>query len=248
MALFSLARARSRHAPPARLDARSITSSRKARGAATSRLMMTGAQAFRAIATRRRVQTTAGSSLESSIPASIWNAMAIYQLDDTVPRIAASAWVADSAQVIGNVELDEEASVWFGCVLRGDNEPMRIGARCNVQDGAILHSDPGYPLTLSAGVSIAHQVMLHGCSIGEGTLVGMQAVVLNGARIGKFCLVGAGALVTSGKEFPDGSMILGSPAKVVRTLSAKQIEDLKRITDHYVDNARRFRAGLRRLA
>ena len=174
--------------------------------------------------------------------------MAIYQLDQTIPRIAPSAWVADSAQVIGNVDLDEEVSVWFGCVLRGDNEPMRIGARCNVQDGAILHSDPGYPLTLAAGVSIAHQVMLHGCSIGEGTLVGMQAVVLNGARIGKSCLVGAGALVTEGKEFPEGSMILGSPAKVVRALSPEQIDGLRRISDHYVANARRFRAGLRRVA
>jgi carbonic anhydrase/acetyltransferase-like protein (isoleucine patch superfamily) len=174
--------------------------------------------------------------------------MAIYQLDQNVPRIAASAWVADSAQVIGNVDLDEEASVWFGCVLRGDNEPMRIGARCNVQDGAILHSDPGFPLTLAPGASIAHQVMLHGCSIGEGSLVGIQAVVLNGARIGKFCLVGAGALVTEGKEFPDGSMILGSPAKVVRALSPEQIDRLKRIADHYVINAQRFRTGLRKIA
>lgn len=173
--------------------------------------------------------------------------MSVYQLDQLVPRIAASAWVAESAQVIGNVELGEEASVWFGCILRGDNEVMRIGARCNVQDGAILHSDPGFPLSLEAGVSIGHQVMLHGCTIGEGSLIGIQAVVLNGARIGKNCLVGAGALVTEGKEFPDGSMILGSPAKVVRLLTPEHLASLKSAADHYVENSRRFRAGLRRV-
>lgn len=173
--------------------------------------------------------------------------MAVYQLDELIPRIAASAWVADSAQVIGNVELGEEASVWFGSILRGDNELMRIGARCNVQDGAILHSDPGFALTLEAGVSVGHQVMLHGCSIGEGSLIGIQAVVLNGARIGKNCLVGAGALVTEGKEFPDGSMILGSPAKVARFLTPEQLARVKFAADHYVANARRFRAGLRRI-
>jgi carbonic anhydrase/acetyltransferase-like protein (isoleucine patch superfamily) len=174
--------------------------------------------------------------------------MAIYQLDDTAPRIAASAWVADTAQVIGNVEIEDEASVWFGCVLRGDNETMRIGKRCNVQDGSILHSDPGMPLTLADGVSIAHQVMLHGCTIGEGSLVAIQAVVLNGARIGRNCIVGAGSVVTPGKEFPDGSMILGSPAKLVRPLRADEIDNLKRISDHYVANALRFRSGLRRLS
>ncbi len=174
--------------------------------------------------------------------------MALYQLDQSVPRVAATAWVADSAQVIGNVDLGEEASVWFGCVLRGDNELMRIGARCNIQDGAILHSDPGFALTLAEGVSVAHQVMLHGCTIGTGSLVGIQAVVLNGARIGKNCLVGAGALVTEGKEFPDGSMILGSPAKVVRALTPEQIDGLRRISEHYVKNAKRYRLGLRKLA
>ncbi len=173
--------------------------------------------------------------------------MAVYQLDQLVPRIAASAWVAESAQVIGNVELGDEASVWFGSILRGDNEVMRIGARCNVQDGAILHSDPGSPLTLEEGVSIGHQVMLHGCTIGAGSLIGIQAVVMNGARIGRNCLVGAGALVTEGKEFPDGSMILGSPAKVARLLTPQQLAGIKGAADHYVANARRFRAGLRRI-
>jgi carbonic anhydrase/acetyltransferase-like protein (isoleucine patch superfamily) len=174
--------------------------------------------------------------------------MAIYSLDQITPRIAESAWIADSAHVIGNVEIGELASVWFGCVLRADNEPMRIGARCNVQDSSILHSDPGFALTLADGVSIGHQVMLHGCSVGEGSLIGIQAVVLNGARIGRNCLVGAGALITEGKEFPDGSMILGSPAKVVRALSPEQIDGLRHIADHYVENARRFGAGLRRIA
>jgi carbonic anhydrase/acetyltransferase-like protein (isoleucine patch superfamily) len=173
--------------------------------------------------------------------------MAVYQLDLLVPRVAASAWVADSAQVIGNVELGDEASIWFGAILRGDNEPMRIGARCNVQDGAILHSDPGSPLTLEAGVSVGHQVMLHGCTVGAGSLIGIQAVVLNGARIGRNCLVGAGALVTEGKEFPEGSLILGSPAKVARLLTPQQLAGLQHATDHYVANARRFRAGLRRI-
>jgi carbonic anhydrase/acetyltransferase-like protein (isoleucine patch superfamily) len=173
--------------------------------------------------------------------------MAIYRLEQTSPRVAASAWVADSAQVIGNVELGEFASVWFGAILRGDNEPMRIGARCNVQDGAILHSDPGMPLTLHEGVSVGHQAMLHGCTVGEGSLIAIQAVVLNGARIGKNCIVGAGALVTEGKEFPDGSMIMGSPAKLVRPLAPEQIEGLKRISEHYVRNAQRFRDGLVRI-
>lgn len=173
--------------------------------------------------------------------------MAVYRLEQNAPRIAASAWVADSAQVIGNVELGEDASVWFGCVLRGDNELMRIGARCNVQDGSVLHSDPGAPLTLADGVSVGHHAMLHGCSVGAGSLIGIQAVVLNGARIGRNCLVGAGALVTEGKEFPEGSMILGSPGKVVRMLTPEQIGAVQRIADHYVENARRFATGLQRI-
>ena len=165
--------------------------------------------------------------------------MAVYQLDTLTPRVADTAWVADSAQVIGNVELAEGASIWFGAILRGDNETMRIGRNSNVQDGSMLHSDPGFPLTLGENVTIGHQVMLHGCTVGDGTLIGIKAVVLNGAKIGKNCLVGAGALVTEGKEFPDGSMILGSPAKVVRELSPEQIAGVARAAQHYVDNARR---------
>ena len=173
--------------------------------------------------------------------------MAIYRLDDETPRIAPTAWVADGAQVMGHVELEEGASVWFGCVLRGDNELLRVGPRSNIQDGSVVHSDPGFPLTLGPDVTVGHQVMLHGCTIGEGTLIGIQSVVLNGARIGAHSLVGAGSLVTEGKEFPAGSLIMGRPAKVVRALSEEEIAKLVRTATHYVENARRFRAGLVRI-
>lgn len=173
--------------------------------------------------------------------------MAIYQLDLLTPRIAASAWVADSAEVIGDVELADDASVWFGAVLRGDNEPLRIGKGSNVQDGGLLHADPGFPLTLGENVSVGHGAMLHGCSVGDGSLIGVHAVVLNGAKIGRNCLVGAGALVTEGKEFPDGSMIIGVPARVARELSPEQRAGLLRTARHYVANTRRYRAGLNRI-
>lgn len=173
--------------------------------------------------------------------------MALYRLDDHTPRIASSAWIADSAQVMGNVELQDGASIWFGSVLRGDTELLLIGRGSNVQDGSVIHSDPGFPATLGADVTVGHQVMLHGCTIGDGSLIGIQSVVLNGARIGRHCLVGAGSLVTEGKEFPDGSLIVGRPAKVVRPLTEAQIETLKQMAAHYVANALRFRAGLVRL-
>ena len=173
--------------------------------------------------------------------------MAVYQLDTLTPRIHDTAYVADSAEVIGNVELAEGASIWFGAILRGDNDVMTIGKNSNVQDGSMLHSDPGFPLTLGENVTIGHQVMLHGCTIGDGSLVGIKAVVLNGARIGKNCLVGAGALVTEGKEFPDGSMIIGSPAKVVRELTPEQIASLDASAAHYVHNAGRYKSGLQRI-
>ncbi|HOF52225.1 MAG TPA: gamma carbonic anhydrase family protein [Rhodoferax sp.] len=174
--------------------------------------------------------------------------MAIYELDTIAPRLADSAWVADSAQVMGNVELGEDASVWFGAVIRGDTEVIRIGQRSNIQDGSVLHADIGKPLTIGDDVTVGHKVMLHGCTIGDGSLVGIGAVVLNGARIGKGCIVGAGSLVTEGKEFPDGSMIMGSPAKVVRTLTPEQQQGLVMSAVHYVDNARRFKVGLHKLA
>jgi len=173
--------------------------------------------------------------------------MAIYRLGALAPRIADTAWVADSAVVIGNVALAEEASIWFGATLRGDTETLTIGRRSNVQDGSVLHADEGFPLVLGEGVTVGHQAMLHGCSVGDGSLIGIQSVILNGARIGRNCLVGAGSLVTEGKEFPDGSMIMGRPAKVVRPLTDEQIEGLKAIAVHYVENARRFRAGLRKI-
>ena len=173
--------------------------------------------------------------------------MAIYQLGDDVPRIAASAWVADSATVIGRVSLAEGASVWYGAVLRGDNDWITIGRHSNVQDGSVLHTDHGIPLTLGEGVTVGHQVMLHGCTVGDFSLIGIQTVVLNGAKIGRHCLVGAGSLVTEGKEFPDGSLIMGSPAKVVRMLTPEQIERLRWSAQHYVDNAARHRDGLKKI-
>ena len=174
--------------------------------------------------------------------------MAVYSLDGVRPQVAESAWIADSAQVMGRVDLAADVSVWFGAVLRGDTEEMRVGRGSNIQDGSVLHSDVGKPLTVGDNVTVGHQVMLHGCTIGDDSLIGIGAVVLNGARIGKGCLVGARALVTEGKEFPDGSMILGSPAKVVRALSPGELAGLRSSASHYVDNARRFRDGLVRLA
>ncbi|HSI56562.1 MAG TPA: gamma carbonic anhydrase family protein [Ideonella sp.] len=175
--------------------------------------------------------------------------MAVYQIDDFVPDIAESAWVADSAQVIGNVVMAADSSAWFGVLVRGDNsEPIRIGRGSNLQEAAVLHSDPGKPLTIGEDVTVGHKAMLHGCTIGDGSLIGIGAVVLNNARIGKNCLVGAGALVTEGKVFPDGSLIVGSPAKVARELSPEQIADLMRAAKHYVANAKRFRAGLKKVS
>ena len=174
--------------------------------------------------------------------------MAVYELDGVAPQMAESAWVADSAQVMGNVRLHEDSSVWFGAVLRGDTETITVGKGSNVQDGTVMHADHGFPLVVGERVTIGHQVMLHGCVIGDETLIGIGATVLNGAKIGKNCLVGACALVTEGKEFPDGSMIIGSPAKVVRQLTPEQIEGLRRSAAHYIENAQRYRQGLKKLA
>ena len=174
--------------------------------------------------------------------------MAVYSLDGKTPRIAASTWIAGSAQVIGDVELHDDVGIWFGAVLRGDTELLRIGRGTNIQDGSVLHADLGSPLVVGEGVTVGHQVMLHGCTIGSGSLVGIGAIVLNGAKVGKDCLVGAGALITEGKEFADGSMIIGSPAKSVRQLTLEQIEKLRQIASNYVDNARRFKSGLRQIS
>ncbi len=168
--------------------------------------------------------------------------MAIYRLGDDAPMLGERAWVDDGATVIGRVALGESSSVWTGAVLRGDNEWITLGARCNVQEGAVMHTDLGFPLTLGDGVTIGHQAMLHGCTVGAGSLIGIQAVVLNGAVIGRSCLVGAGAIVTEGKVFPDRMLILGAPAKAVRALSDDEVARLAASANHYVANAERHRA------
>ena len=165
--------------------------------------------------------------------------MAVYELDGTAPRLGDGAWVADSAQVIGAVELGDNTSVWFGVVIRGDTDTIRVGANSNIQDLSVLHADIGMPLTIGDNVTVGHQVMLHGCTIGDGSLIGIQSVVLNGAKIGRNCIVGAGSVVTEGKEFPDNSLIVGSPAKAIRTLDAEQIAKFQAIPQHYVENALR---------
>lgn len=173
--------------------------------------------------------------------------MAIYRFEQHDPVVPASAWIAESASVIGRVELGEDTSVWYGATVRADNDRVVLGARCNVQEHSVLHTDAGIQLVIGSDVTIGHQAMLHGCSIGDGSLIGIQAVVLNGARIGRHCLVGAGALVTEGKEFPEGSLIMGSPARVVRSLDPAQIERLLGSARHYVEQARRHRAGCARI-
>ena len=174
--------------------------------------------------------------------------MALYALDGLAPKLAdETVWIADTAHVIGNVILGRNVSIWFGCTLRGDNEPIAIGERTNIQENAVLHTDPGFPLTIGAGCTIGHKAMVHGCTIEDGALIGMSATILNGAVIGRNCLVGAGALVTEGKTFPDNSLVLGAPAKVVRMLTEEDIAEMRRTSNHYVENARRFAAGLTRL-
>ena len=173
--------------------------------------------------------------------------MAIYQLDDFIPSVAETAYVADSAEVIGRVTLGEDVSIWFNAVLRGDSDTLTVGAGSNVQDGSVLHADTGFPLVIGQNVTVGHQVMLHGCTVGDESLIGIGAVVLNGARIGRNCVVGAGALVTEGKEFPDGSLIVGAPAKVVRELTEAQVANLRASAAHYVNNGRRYRAGLKKI-
>ncbi len=174
--------------------------------------------------------------------------MPVYRLGDAEPQIHPTAWVADDAVLIGRVVLGPHASVWFGAVLRADNEPIVVGARCNIQESAVLHTDPGFPLTLEDGVSVGHQAMLHGCTVGKGSLIGIQAVVLNGAVIGADCLVGACALVTENKRFADGSLIVGSPAVVKRAMDAAQIAGLAKSANGYVERAARYRKTLVRVA
>jgi carbonic anhydrase/acetyltransferase-like protein (isoleucine patch superfamily) len=169
----------------------------------------------------------------------------IYALDGIAPTIAPSAWVADSADLIGRVVVEADASIWFGAVLRGDNEVIRVGAGTNVQENAVLHTDMGYPLTIGANCTIGHKAMLHGCTVGDGSLIGMGATVLNGAKIGQGCLIGACALVTEGKEIPDGSLVMGAPGKVVRQLDETAKAKLLASAASYQANAVRFRNGLK---
>ena len=171
--------------------------------------------------------------------------MPLYALDELAPTLAAGAWAAPSADLIGDVRLGPRASIWFGAVVRADNTPILIGAESNVQDGAVGHSDPGTPLTIGARVTVGHQAILHGCTIGDGALIGMGARVLNGARVGANCLVGAGALVTEGKTFEPGMLIVGSPARVVRALSEAEIAALAVSAAHYADKAGVYSARLR---
>ena len=171
--------------------------------------------------------------------------MAIYELDGVAPQVHTQAWVAPSAQVMGQVSVGAGASIWFGTVVRVDTERITIGADSNIQDASVLHADAGQPLVIGERVTVGHQAMLHGCTVGDESLIGIGAIVLNGAKIGKNCLVGAGALVTEGKEFPDGSMILGSPAKVVRQLTPEQIEGLRQSAQQYKTIAQRCAKTLR---
>jgi carbonic anhydrase/acetyltransferase-like protein (isoleucine patch superfamily) len=176
--------------------------------------------------------------------------MPLYTLDGVAPRLPDSGrfFVAPGAHLIGRVALHDDANVWFNCVLRGDNEWISIGARTNIQDNSVLHTDMGFPLTIGVDCTIGHNVVLHGCTIGDGSLVGMGATILNGAKIGKNCLVGANALVTEGKEFPDNSLIVGAPAKAIRELGddarARHLESAK----HYVENGQRYLKGLVEIA
>lgn len=173
--------------------------------------------------------------------------MPLYAIGGKAPRIAPDAWVAPSADLIGEVDLETLASVWFGAVIRADNTPIRIGARTNVQDGAILHSDPGAPCTLGEDVTVGHHAILHGCTIGDRTLIGMGATILNRAVIGEDCLVGAGALVTEGKVFPPGHLIVGAPAKAIRPLDDMQKALLKASAALYAAKQRDYAVGLKRI-
>ncbi|MCM2253988.1 MAG: gamma carbonic anhydrase family protein, partial [Ramlibacter sp.] len=167
--------------------------------------------------------------------------------DGKAPKLHPGAWVADSAQVIGDVELGENASVWPGAVIRGDTDRIRVGRNTNIQDLAVLHADAGVPLTVGDDISVGHQATLHGCTVGDGCLIGIQAVILNGAKIGRNCIVGAGSVVTENKEFPDGSMIIGAPARLVRMLDENQIAAMRKNVEHYVAGARAFAKGLKKI-
>ena len=175
--------------------------------------------------------------------------MPIYALGEFQPKMPAADrfWIAPDANVIGKVELGEDVGIWFGVTLRGDNEPITVGARSNIQEGVMVHTDPAYPVVIGSDCTIGHHAIVHGCVIGDNSLVGMGATILNGARIGRNCLVGANALVTEGKDFPDNSLIVGSPAKAIRTLDDDAVERLRQSAARYVENWKRFSRDLRAL-
>ena len=171
--------------------------------------------------------------------------MTLYALDGLRPEIAEDTWIAPDANLIGRIVVETGGSVWFGCTLRGDNEEIRVGAGSNVQENVVCHTDPGFPLRIGSGCTIGHKAMLHGCTIGDGALIGMGATVLNGAVIGAGCLIGAGALIAEGKEIPPGSLVMGAPGRVIRQLDADALAGLQKSARHYQDRMRRFRDGLR---
>ena len=173
--------------------------------------------------------------------------MPLYRIDDRAPDVAPTAYISEQATLIGRVVVGERASFWPGASARGDNETIAVGNETNIQEGAVLHADPGFPLTLGERVTVGHQAMLHGCTIGEGSLVGIQAVVMNGAVIGRDCLVGAGAIVTEGKSFPDRSLIIGAPAKVARELRDEEVAGLGRAAAGYVERGTHYRNALERI-
>ena len=176
--------------------------------------------------------------------------MPLYELDGAAPSLPddGSAWIAPGAAVIGDVRLAPGVSVWFNAVLRGDTEPIAIGRDSNVQDGCVFHTDPGFPLTIGADVTVGHKAILHGCTIGDGCLIGMGAVVMNGAKIGASCLLAASALVTEGKEIPDRSLVVGQPAKVLRTLDEATVQTIRAASVRYRARQEQYRAGMRRIA
>ena len=174
--------------------------------------------------------------------------MPVYRLGDKLPQLDPSVWIAPNATVIGDVRLAANVSIWWGAVLRGDNDPITIGEGTNIQDGSILHTDDGIPITMGCNITVGHMVMLHGCTVGDGTLVGIKSVVLNGAVIGKNCLIGANTLIPEGKIIPDRSVVMGSPGKVVRELTDEQLARIARNAPHYVQNAQRYRTLLEEIA
>ena len=175
--------------------------------------------------------------------------MALYEFDGIKPQLPDEGdyWIAPEAHVMGNVQMSKNSSVWFGSVVRGDNDPITIGENTNIQDNSVLHSDVGSPLSIGKDVTVGHRVMLHGCTIGDNCLIGIGSVILNNTKIGKNCLIGANSLITEGKDIPDNSMVMGSPGRVLRQLTDEQVAMINLSAEHYVHNWKRFAAGLKRL-